>query len=281
MKKTLLTFAAALTFGATFAQAPFIIWDGTSAGAAHGTPFKLGPATVKLDSFNLGTKVYYLDVSSVSTSYYAGGAGVATYSAPEVATPLGYTGSVANTTVKYIYSTFGSANPVTVRFDLKTTSGSTYGRESTLKTSTSATDFDTLSVPLSSFKLVNLSDGTFSTPLADTALALATSEVQLNASTKANSGEGAIAFKVAYLHFIQSAPLAIDDDLLTSNFNVFPNPNNTGVINLGENAKSYSLSTISGAVVKEGVGNTINVEGLEKGVYFVRVGNKTTKVVLN
>lgn len=277
MKKSLLSLAMGLTFGAAFAQDTLIVFNGTT-GVANGKPYAFDGAPIKVTKDTIQSLVVLHLSTTAATSGYAGGGGVGGYSQKGDLLPLGYTGTVANSLLQFKVSTPLTGPALQIQF--KTSDGTIFGKNWNFKDSTSIkTGYGIVTAPVSSLKLKSKAGVFDSTVVTDEQLQDATSEIQFVVSYTGPKTD----IYVDDLFLINTEVVAgLEDETLTSSdFNVYPNPNHTGVINLGENAKSYSLSTISGAIVKEGVGNTINVEGIEKGVYFVRVGNKTTKVVLN
>ncbi len=63
------------------------------------------------------------------------------------------------------------------------------------------------------------------------------------------------------------------------NLQPFPNPVNGGVLNIGEKVDHFILYDSRGSVVREGMNTeSILVDGIAKGIYFLKVGDQVVKI---
>ncbi len=99
-----------------------------------------------------------------------------------------------------------------------------------------------------------------------------------NYRPKANSPALSGASFDGRLSSITSSEDAIITPVLNSS--VYPNPISGGSLTIAESSTAFTLFNAAGKVVRAGVDTQVSVEGLEKGMYFIKLNNKTEKVVI-
>lgn len=72
-----------------------------------------------------------------------------------------------------------------------------------------------------------------------------------------------------------------NETVYDASLGVYPNPvSENATLFISENEESYSLMNTQGTLVKTGVDTKINMNGVDKGLYILKVGKKSTKVVV-
>lgn len=66
---------------------------------------------------------------------------------------------------------------------------------------------------------------------------------------------------------------------MDTSINVYPNPSKNGIFNL-DNAYDWSIFDVVGKKVAEGKGSAVNLEKQSKGFYFLKIDNKTEKIII-
>lgn len=113
------------------------------------------------------------------------------------------------------------------------------------------------------------------------------------------AGDSAISFKSVNFALKSTSPYLtgssfshkkLSDNIITSsedaiitpvaNSSVYPNPISGGSLTIAESSTAFTLFNAAGKVVRAGVDTQVSVEGLEKGMYFIKLNNKTEKVVI-
>lgn len=74
--------------------------------------------------------------------------------------------------------------------------------------------------------------------------------------------------------------LSINDKKINDSFIVYPNPNYEGVFYLkNQTVKKWDVYNINGGIVVSGNGNEIDISGLSKGLYLVKIKNNYKKLL--
>lgn len=82
-------------------------------------------------------------------------------------------------------------------------------------------------------------------------------------------------------NFRPVAAVSVNDVTYDMNLGVYPNPVATNeILQIADEATTYSLINTQGVVVRAGKDSKIIMSGVEKGLYIVKVGKKSTKIVV-
>ena len=283
MKKYLLFAFCLLTFGfQAFAQPQLpntlVLYSGDkSIDFINGEPYGFDNGLAIFESGTTDKFYSMIGKTDVAKPYFVGSAGAGSYD-PTSNPTIDYLGQVANTSVAFTSVSQGKDLKLSIAFASDDQS-KVWGYEFALPASTTPV---MLTAPLGLFKLRDNSKAFSGAVITEADLATV-SKFEFGLTNLSDGGVG-----VAELHFDNF--MLLDTYLTgTSNSNisnafffVYPNPCNTGILNLGESEVSYTLSTAIGVVAKSGVGHKVDVSNLEKGMYLISTSNgKMAKVILN
>jgi hypothetical protein len=224
-----------------------------------------------------GTNDKFYKMTGSTTGYYVGGGGTGSFGATGNPT-INYSGQVANTTVAFTAVTQGKELKLIIVFG-NSGKSKVWGYEFVIPASTTPT---VVSAPLGLFKLRDANFSFTGSVINEVDLA-SISEFEFGLTYVSDGGVGSAELYFDNFMLVDSNPTGINNsNISNTSFLVYPNPCNTGTLNLGESEVSYSMSTATGVVVKTGVGNKVDVSNLEKGMYLISIGKgKVSKVILN
>lgn len=80
---------------------------------------------------------------------------------------------------------------------------------------------------------------------------------------------------------VAESPLGVNEVTYDLNLGAYPNPvAQNATLYIAELEENYSLVNTQGVLVKAGVATKVNMTGVDKGLYILKVGKKTTKIVV-
>lgn len=277
MKKQLLCGLAFLLFAsAVQAQSPVVIYNGTTGQLFNGTPYAFD--SVKVSEKIWGTNTYWnLMGTSSDSSKYVGGAGNARYGAGTDPEPLGFTGSVAGSAISFKLYTDSTSPGFRIQF--VTSDDILFGYQWDSVPATADTGFIEVVVPLSDFKIIK-GDTISNVALTDFELEDATSQVAFVLMASDTSTLASLGIDDLVIGNLSTLSI-YDQDISSGRPAIYPNPCNTGMVNLGESPRNYSLMNSSGAAMKIGTGKTLDVSSLNPGVYYIKMDADVQKLIIN
>lgn len=273
MKKQLLSGIASLVCASLFAQSPIVIYNGT-AGQLFNTTSAYDSAKVKQDTIN-GNAFLNIWGTANDTTLTVGTAQGLSYDVGNVLLPLGYTGTVANSVLKFKVSTNGTGAGLRIQFN--TFGAIKYGYQwDTIPGAD--TGFYDVTIPLADFKTIV--DGEITAvSIIDGLLSASNSQVEF-VLLASDSG----AFAQVYLDDVEIGNRITTDlsdvSISASATAVYPNPCQSGTLYLREQ-KQYTLMNSTGAVLSSGNSSQVDVSSLNPGVYYIKMDTDVQKVIIN
>ncbi len=276
MKKNLLCGIAFIALSTTlFAQSPVVIYNGTVGQLFNSSPMAFDSAHVMEDSIGSNK---YMEIwgTSPDTSLRVGDVTNAAYDVFNSILPLGYTGTVASSSLTFRAYTDTTMAGLMIEF--VTNSQIMYGYKWD-SIPGSDTGFVTVTIPLAEFTTVV--DGKLtSVAITDQLLQGTISQVRFVLLAKDSSSFASVGLDDIIIG--NSMVTGLETNTLgTQSQTVYPNPCHTGTLFLGEESKEYSITNASGAFVLSGKGKTADVSGLNSGIYYIKIDADVQKVIVN
>jgi hypothetical protein len=276
MKKELLAGMAGLVLSsALFAQSPVIIYNGTAGQLFNGTLTANDSAHVAEDSLSNGNTYLKIWGKSADSTLKVGGVVDASYDVFNSVLPLGYTGTVANSVLKF--KVFTDSSGAGLRIQFMTNSNIYYAFQwDTIPGAD--TGFVEVIVPMSQFKTV-VNDKLTGVAITDQLLQGTTSQVQFIVYASDSNTYAFVGLDDIEIGNEITTDLPLNNISYASQ-HVYPNPCRTGTLFLGETQKDYSVMNASGMLIKTGNGKTIDVSDLNAGIYYIKINTNVQKVIL-